>query len=90
MKRGAICQVSCAQSESSVTSVAVLMAGELPSQRYFLSVRTVMSSAGGAPWGLAPVKFPYTAPDVIKFYLGTGSVNAATALDFFMTYMENC
>src|SRR4051794_20107024 len=44
-RRDETCQVSCAQSESSFTSVAVLTAGELPSQRYFLSVREVMSSA---------------------------------------------
>ena len=43
--RGEICQVSCAQSESSVTSVAALTAGELPSQRFLLSVREVISSA---------------------------------------------
>src|SRR5258708_26452226 len=43
--RDETCQVSCAQSESSVTSVAALTAGELPSQRYFLSVREVMLSA---------------------------------------------
>src|SRR5689334_11475589 len=44
-RRHDTCQVSCAHGESSVTSVSALTAGELPSQRFRLSVSALISSA---------------------------------------------
>ncbi len=52
---------------------------------YYHWITAWLNGMGGAP---ASFNFPYTGPEVIAFYNGTGPYSAAQALEFFKTYME--